>query len=154
MFSILPLCYSKFINQSMKKILLSSSVLLFAALSFAQQRSTLPVTSGSSSPTNGLSNVSAAKQGPKPYKEVITEKAITQKGLFNVHQIDQKYYFEIADSIFDREILSVVRFAKVPAGAGYGGEIANQQTIRFEKGTNQTIFLRTITLVNTADANQ
>lgn len=138
----------------MKKILLSSSVLLFAALSFAQQRSTLPATPGSSTTSKSLTNASSAKQGPKPYKEVITEKAITQKGLFKVHQIDQKYYFEIADSIFEREILSVVRFAKVPAGAGYGGEIANQQTIRFEKGYNNTVFLRTITLVNTADANQ
>ena len=147
----------------MKRIVLSSTALLLAAVMFAQQR---PQTPPVPAPGNGTPAVGAAgaggpagmpaglKPGPKPYKDVITEKAVTKKGLFTVHKLDEKYYFEIADSIFGREILSVARFAKVPAGAGYGGEIANQQTISFEKGPNNTVFLRTITLINTADSTQ
>ncbi|MBW7951998.1 MAG: DUF5118 domain-containing protein, partial [Chitinophagaceae bacterium] len=37
----------------------------------------------------------AAKPGPKPYKEIITEKAISKTGLFTVHKVEDKYYFEV-----------------------------------------------------------
>ncbi|OYU54202.1 MAG: zinc-dependent metalloprotease [Chitinophagaceae bacterium BSSC1] len=132
-------------------------------VSFAQRPQTptpspTPGTPGTGAPTltgiPGFGGAGAARTAPRPYKDVITEKAITKKGLFTVHKIEDKYYFEIADSILGREILAVSRFAKVPAGAGYGGEIANQQTVAFEKGPSNTVLLRTITLVNTADANQ
>ncbi|MDP9041763.1 MAG: DUF5118 domain-containing protein, partial [Bacteroidota bacterium] len=36
----------------------------------------------------------APKSNPKPYKEVITDKAVTQHGLFTVHKVDDKWYFE------------------------------------------------------------
>ncbi|PIM50360.1 zinc-dependent metalloprotease, partial [Roseateles chitinivorans] len=90
------------------------------------------------------------------YKDVITNKAISQKGMITVHKVDDKYYFEVPNTILGREILAVTRYIKVPAIAGngrgaYGGEVANQQTLTFEKGPNNNIFLRTITLVNAAD---
>jgi len=91
------------------------------------------------------------KQGPKPYKEVITDKAVSQKGLFTVHKVEDKWYFEIADSIFNREILAVTRYSKTPAGSNnYGGEKVNEQTIRWEKGPSNTLFLRVVTIVNVA----
>ena len=138
-----------------------SLVLLAVFTSSAQQKPQSP----SPTPANPSVTVSpsgpivapvpsAAKPGPKPYKDLITDKAITKKGLFIVHKIEEKYYFEIADSLLGREILAVVRFAKVPAGAGYGGEMANQQTISFEKGPSNTLLLRTITLVNSAAPDQ
>jgi hypothetical protein len=34
----------------------------------------------------------------RPYNEVITSKAITKSGLFNVYTVGDKYYFEIPDS--------------------------------------------------------
>ncbi|MFT7336537.1 MAG: hypothetical protein ACI9M1_002496, partial [Porticoccaceae bacterium] len=40
-----------------------------------------------------------AKKKPKPYKKVIDSTAVTQKGLIDVHQIDNKYLFEIPDSL-------------------------------------------------------
>ena len=97
-------------------------------------------------------------QGPKPYKDVITDKAVTQKGLFIVHRVEDKYFFELNDSILNREIMAVTRFIKVPANKGtgrgtYGGELTNQQTIAFEKGPNNNIFLRVITLVSVADTS-
>ena len=49
------------------------------------------------------------KAGPKPYKEVITVKAISKKGLMTVHKIEEKYFFEIADSLIGREIMTVTR---------------------------------------------
>jgi ribosomal protein S18 acetylase RimI-like enzyme len=101
---------------------------------------------------------SGLRTGPKAYKDVITDKAVTQKGLFIVHRVDDKYFFEIPDSIMNLEIMAVTRFVRVPAnkaanGATYGGEITNQQTIAFEKGPNNNVFMRAITLVNVADSS-
>ncbi|MCU0393809.1 MAG: zinc-dependent metalloprotease [Thermoflexibacter sp.] len=90
----------------------------------------------------------AAKGGVKPYKEVITSKAITSKGLMTVHKVEDKWYFEIPDSIFDREIMAITRYVKTPAGGGrYGGEEENRQVIKWEKGQDNKIFLRSITYV-------
>lgn len=35
----------------------------------------------------------------KPYNKVITKDAVTDKGLFDVHKLDEKYYYEIPDSL-------------------------------------------------------
>lgn len=89
------------------------------------------------------------KPGPKPFGEVITSKATERKGLFNVYYYDDKYFFEIPDSLLGRDLLVVNRIAKagsdMQAGfIGYGGDQINQNVIRFEKGPNDKIFLREI----------
>lgn len=95
-------------------------------------------------------NGAGPSQGPKPYREVITSKAVSHGGLFWVHKIDDKYYFEIPDSLFGRDILVVNRISKAAAGMrvggffGYGGDQIGQNVIRFEKGPNNKIFLRNI----------
>lgn len=90
---------------------------------------------------------------PKPYAEVITGKAISNTGLFTVHKVDEKWYFEIPDSLLNKEILAVTRYSRVPGGGSvYGGELANQQTVEWEKGPNNNIFLRVITTINVADS--
>jgi hypothetical protein len=89
-----------------------------------------------------------SKQGPKPFRQVITNKAKTQKGLITVHKIDDKYFFEIPDSILGRDIMTVTRYSKTAAGGGiFGGEEINEQMIRWEKGLNNKIFLRSVTMV-------
>jgi ribosomal protein S18 acetylase RimI-like enzyme len=94
----------------------------------------------------------AATGKPRPYKEVITDKAVTKKGLFTVHKVEDKYYFEISDTLLGREILAVTRFTKVPGGGGqYGGEEVNEQSIRFEKGPSSNLFVRVVALISTAD---
>lgn len=94
--------------------------------------------------------------GPKPYKEVITSKAISDAGLFSVHKVEEKYFFEIPDSLFNQEILVVNRISKASAGMrsggffGYGGDQIGQNVVRFEKGPNNKIFLRTISFAEYA----
>jgi len=88
-------------------------------------------------------------QGPRPYREVITSKAISDAGMFWVHKVEDKYYFEIPDSLFNRDILTVNRISKAAAGMrasgfGYGGDEIGRNVIRFEKGPNNKIFLRNI----------
>ena len=91
----------------------------------------------------------APKTGPKPYKEVITDKAKTSKGLFTVHKIEDKYFFEIPDSLMGKEIMSITRLAKTATIPGtYGGEMLNRQVIRFEKAPENKIFLRAVQYIN------
>ena len=86
----------------------------------------------------------AASTGPKPYKEVITDKAVTRSGFFKVHKVEDKYFFEIPDNLLIRDILVVNRLSKTQAGQGYGGDQIGQNVVRFEKGPNNKIFLRTV----------
>lgn len=106
---------------------------------------------------NLLKTLSALdKQGPKAYKDVITKKAKTQEGLITVHKVEDKFYFEIADSILGKEILTVTRFVKVPWGAGqYGGEEANNNVLKFEKGPDNKIFVRiSLNVVSSPDSTK
>jgi len=87
--------------------------------------------------------------GPKPYKEVITAKAKSKDGLFKVHQIDDKYYYEIPDSLLGRDMLMVTTIAKTADGLGYGGERTNTLMLRWEKNNND-ILLKVISVNNYA----
>ncbi len=73
------------------------------------------------------------KNGIKPYDKVITKDAKTDKGLFDVHEIDGKYFYEIPDSLFGREMLMVTRIAKTASGIGFGGGKQNTQVLRWQK---------------------
>jgi hypothetical protein len=135
------------------------TILLSAGLwipSFAQKKPQ-PLPNKSPLPAEPASKPKVVKPtNPKPYKEVITDSAVTRKGLFTVHKVDNKWYFEIPDSLFNREILVVTRFSKSPAGSrAYGGEQINEQTIRWEKGPSDVVFLRVVTVVSlAADSSQ
>ncbi len=105
--------------------------------------------------TSSVKKDAPAKPGPKAFGDVITKKAVSQKGVFNVHFQDDKYFFEIPDSLLGRELLAVTRFAKVAGGARrYGGEEVNEQSLLFEKGPGQKIFMRVVTLISKADSTQ
>jgi hypothetical protein len=52
-------------------------------------------------------------------------------------------------------MLAITRFAKVAGGARrYGGEEVNEQSLQFEKGPGQKIFLRVVSLISKADSTQ
>jgi hypothetical protein len=89
-----------------------------------------------------------SKDKMKSFAELIGDDAQSTMGLFNVHLKDGKYYFEIPDEIFGRDILAITRVAKAPTGAGYGGEQANEQIIRFEHGPKENVFIRVVSYVN------
>jgi len=91
----------------------------------------------------------------KPYKEVITDKAVSDQGVFTVHKIDDKYYFEIPDAMLKKEFLLVTRLTKAAAGmrsgsTGYAGDQIGQQVVAFEKGPKDKILLRAISFVDYA----
>jgi len=69
----------------------------------------------------------------KPYDKVITKEAKSDKGLFTVHKIDDQFFYEIPDSLFEREMLMVTRIAKTASGIGFGGGKQNTQVVRWQK---------------------
>ena len=88
------------------------------------------------------------KKKPKPYAQVIDSTAVTQKGLIDIHKVEDKYLFEIPETLIGKEIMTITRYSKTPAGGGiFGGEEINRQVVRFEKGQNNTVILRSITYV-------
>lgn len=90
-------------------------------------------------------STSTQPKGLQPYSKIITESAKNKLGLFAVSQVDTKFYFQIPDSLFNRYMLVVTRYLSTPEGMGsFGGEKANEQTIYFEKGANNTVFLRSL----------
>lgn len=129
----------------MKKMLVLSSLCVFLTISLMAQKTD----------TTSVKKEAPAKPGPKNFKDFIGKKTITQNGVFTTHFMDDKYYFEIPDSLLGREFLAITRFAKVAGGARrYGGEEVNEQSLLFEKGPGQKIFLRVVSLISKADSTQ
>lgn len=86
---------------------------------------------------------STAKKGPVDYQKIIPTNAIGQNGLFNIRQVDQKWFFEVPDSLLGRYLLAVTRYVATPQGFGsFGGEKVNEQTLYFQKGNNNNLFLK------------
>ncbi len=79
------------------------------------------------------------KGGIQPYDKVITKDAKSDEGLFTVHELDDKYFYEIPDSLFNREMLMVTRIAKTASGLGFGGGKQNTQVLRWEKNKKQVL---------------
>ena len=85
-------------------------------------------------PSSGMTGMDGKKKTEiKPYDEVITKKAVSDSGLFITHKIDDDYFFEIPDSLLNREMLMVTRIAKTATGMGFGGSKTNTQVLRWQK---------------------
>jgi len=86
------------------------------------------------------------KSKMKPYKKVITKDAKTQNGLFTVHNVDENWYFELPDSLLEKEILVTSRISGFVKGLNFGGagvKSKPQQVIRWQKKGNK-ILLRSV----------
>jgi hypothetical protein len=91
------------------------------------------------------------KKGPKAFKDLIDTSAVSQKGMISIHKMDDKWYFEIPDSLLNRDIMAVTRYSKTAAGGGiFGGEEVNRQMVRWEKGVDDNLLLRSVTVVLTS----
>ncbi|HEX7018538.1 MAG TPA: zinc-dependent metalloprotease [Gemmatimonadaceae bacterium] len=105
---------------------------------------------------------------PRPYNRVITREAKTRRGLFTVHVVGDRLYFEIPSNELNKDMLVVGRFARAaapapqrggatPAGPGgfpdYGGDQFAERTLRFERRGNHVI-LRSPSFAITADSTK
>jgi hypothetical protein len=133
----------------MKRTLLFS-LLAVAGVSVAQAQTRPTTVLDKADTTKRLPGAisSPKKAEPKPYASVITPKAVTRKGMITTHSLDDKFYFEIADTTLGRDILVVSRISKagaeVRSASGYAGDQIGSSVIRFEKGPNNRIFMRKV----------
>ena len=77
----------------------------------------------------------------KTFEEIITKDAITDKGLFNVHKVKDKYYYEIHDSLIGRDMLMVTRIVKMATELPHSRHKMSEQVLKWEKFDNN-IFLK------------
>lgn len=87
----------------------------------------------------------------KPYDRVITKEAKSDEGIFTVHAVKEKIYYEIPKSELNKEFLWVSQIAKTTLGVGYGGQAAGNRVVRWERKGNR-ILLRSIVYDVVADS--
>ena len=126
------------------RLSLSALALALVALPF-QAQAPAPVPT----PTRGAASPAAARPPvtpvvpdgePKPYDKVITADAKTQTGLFKVHHLKGKLFFEIPKDLLNRQLLMVATATEVPAGADHAGREVNEDVVRFQLKENKVYF--------------
>lgn len=135
-------------NTTTRRLIFGLLMLAFSVATIAQVRP--PSADTATKPAANGPGAQKPPTGPRPYKEVITDKAKTDDGFFKVHKVDDKWYFELPNDMLGRDILNVNRISKAAAGMrsggffGYAGDDISRNVIRFERGPNNKIFLRNI----------
>jgi hypothetical protein len=86
----------------------------------------------------------------RPYDRVITSDAVTDDGVFTVHRIKDRLYYEIPKAQLGREFLWVSQIAKTTLGAGFGGQAAGNRVVKWERRGDR-ILLRAVSYEVTAD---
>ena len=103
---------------------------------------TPPATAPATTPADGT------KPAPKPgelkaYKDVITAEAKSDPGVFTVHRIGDKVYFEIPANQLNKPMLVTSEIAQLPPGMGYGGTFAGSRVVRWTRRENK-IYMRNV----------
>ncbi|MEN9839990.1 MAG: hypothetical protein RL177_1469, partial [Bacteroidota bacterium] len=127
----------------MRSILLLGLTLVFASCAVPSRTAvTPPASSGAQTP---------AAPRAKTYASVIPATAESDPGLFTVHRVGAKLFFEIPLAELDKEMLLVSRLAAAQAGQGHGGQQNGNYLIRWTKDQNK-ILLRAISTQISADS--
>lgn len=89
----------------------------------------------------------AADKGPSLIEKFIKPTVKPMVGLTTVYKQDGKFFMNINDSLFGRDIILVTRISKAAEGIrssfdGYAGDQINSGVFRFERGPDNKIFLR------------
>ncbi len=79
----------------------------------------------------------------RPYDRVITKDSRSDEGVFTVHRIKDRVYYEIPKARLGREFLWVSQIARTTLGAGYGGQSAGNRVVRWERRGDR-VFLRAV----------
>ena len=86
----------------------------------------------------------------RPYDRVITKDAVSKNGVFSVHRIKDRLFYEIPKERLGREFLWVSQIKSTTIGAGYGGQAAGNRVVRWERRGDR-VFLRSVSYEITAD---
>ncbi|MBO4464671.1 MAG: zinc-dependent metalloprotease [Prevotella sp.] len=96
-----------------------------------------------SNKTDSLSTKADKKKKESEYEKLLKKGGVTTEGLFLVRHIEDKYYFEVPDSLMGRMLLCVTRFTSVPQGLGqFAGEEITHCTVYFERRDTAQLLMR------------
>src|ERR1700722_6526960 len=139
------------------KSVLRSTILLsifLVGLSFVSHAQTVITAAKADTTKKDSTKKDTPRTGIKPYEEVIRKEYSTKQGLFAVHELKDRIYFEIPNALLGRDIEVINRLVKGPGGAGfYSGEELDEHTIEFEKHlSDSTIRIRYNFVISQADS--
>ena len=142
-----------------------AALLISAGCTTAPQPNNVPSPqrgAGQGTDTTGRPGADSARGGPaqpRPYNRVITRDARTRRGMFAVHRVNDKLYFEIPRRELGKDMLLVGRFTRaaaanprLPGGqfGSYGGDQFTERTLRWDRNGNR-IVLRSPSFAIVAD---
>lgn len=108
---------------------------------------------GAAASTAAQGGGGARQTGPKPYRQVITSRAVTDSGGITVHHDGDKWYLELPDSLLERDFLLVGRIAAVPPNFGGflpAGVSVQERMVKWERQRDRVI-LRAVSTDAVAD---
>jgi hypothetical protein len=94
---------------------------------------------------------SARPRGARPYNQVITREAVSDSGVFLVHRIQDRLYYEIPRAMLGRDFRMVVDRRGTIRGLGYAGEQISARVVRWERLGNR-VLLRMVSYAMRADS--
>ena len=112
-----------------------------AMLACAQDEPPAQAPAGAGGGRGGAGGGAAAVPDPQPYDRVITKDAKSSKGLFTVHQVKERYYYEIPKKELGKDMLWNSQIAKTALGTGYGGGQYVNKVVRWELKGNRVLLL-------------
>jgi hypothetical protein len=89
----------------------------------------------------------------RPYDRVITKEAKSDEGLFTVHRLGDRLYYEIPTAQLGKEFLWVSQIARTTIGAGQGGQAVGNRVVKWERRGNR-VLLRGVSYDIVADRQQ
>jgi hypothetical protein len=89
----------------------------------------------------------------RPYDRVITKEAKSDEGVFTVHRIKDKLYYEIPKTELGKEFLWVSQIARTTLGVGYGGQAMGNRVVKWERRDNR-VLLRGVSYAVVADPKE
>jgi hypothetical protein len=132
---------------NMRRLALALSLALAPCVAFAQEPPQEPPAGGTG---GGRGGQQAREPQIRPYDRVITKEAKTDDGIFLVHRIGDRVFYEIPKDKLGREFLWVSQIARTTLGAGYGGQAAGNRVVKWERRGDR-VLLRAVSYEVIAD---
>jgi hypothetical protein len=118
-------------------VLLVSVPILLTPLARAQERPRQGPSGRTRGASPGRAPAATAATDIKKYDDVITKDAQTLAGVFAVHRIEDKIYFEIPHASFGQVMLWQAEVVKGPPGVSWGGMSLGSSVVRWERRNNR-----------------
>jgi Met-zincin/Domain of unknown function (DUF5117)/Domain of unknown function (DUF5118) len=134
----------------MKRRIPAFLLALVAASALLAQDEPAQTAGGAGGGRGGGGGAALGVPNPQPFDRVITKDAKSKKGMFTVHQVGERYFYEIPKKELGKQYLWNTQIAKTTVGAGYGGGEVTEKVVEWEMHNNR-VYLRDVDFTVHAD---